>query len=81
MKTIKEMTAAELKEIFLAGQTIMKQAAILGAPAFSTDKVEGICNKAVGDLYVSACKEIMLREDKVLFPIQDLILNALVSNI
>jgi hypothetical protein len=81
MKTIKEMSAAELKEIFLSGQIIMKQASVLGAPAFSTDKVEGICSKSVGDMYVSACREIMFREDKSLFSIQESILTALLNNI
>jgi hypothetical protein len=81
MKKVKQMTALELKEIFLAGQTIIRQASILGVPAFETDKIKGICSKAVGDMYVDACREIMFREDGILIPIQDLILNHLVNNI
>jgi hypothetical protein len=71
---MKNLSTESLIQILSAYETIKKQAAILGVPAFETKTEKGIMKAEAFEHYKSLLKEILKRDDSRLYQLQSEIL-------
>lgn len=78
-QAINKMTSQELLDLLKAYEQMKRSAQLLKVPAFETKTQKGLMNEDAYTNYIELCKEILRREDLILYDVQSKIFNALLA--